>query len=149
MVNDELSQAREDLADAKEMAYEDHDFQEEADRLEKSVESLEEKLADLLAPRDEQDSEDIIMEIKAGAGGEEAALFAGDLARMYQKYAEGQGWRVDLSSASAAAAWAALIAAPRALTPEVLVSGDHFAVVRPRPSFDEMIGRDTIPDWID
>ena len=58
MVNDELTQAREDLADAKEMAYEDHDFQEEADRLEKSVESLEEKLADLLAPRDEQDSEE-------------------------------------------------------------------------------------------
>ena len=96
MVNDELTQAREDLADAKEMAYEDHDFQEEADRLEKSVESLEEKLADLLAPRDEQDSEDIIMEIKAGAGGEEAALFAGDLARMYERYADKTGfnWEV-------------------------------------------------------
>jgi len=78
------------------MAYEDHDFQEEADRLEKSVESLEEKLADLLAPRDEQDSEDIIMEIKAGAGGEEAALFAGDLARMYERYADKTGfnWEV-------------------------------------------------------
>ena len=57
---------------------------------------MEEKLADLLAPRDEQDSEDIIMEIKAGAGGEEAALFAGDLARMYERYADKTGfnWEV-------------------------------------------------------
>src|SRR5699024_5470466 len=81
VVNTELTQAKEDLADAKEMAYEDHDFQEEAQRLEGVVLELEEQLADLLAPRDEHDSEDIIMEIKAGAGGEEAALFAADLAR--------------------------------------------------------------------
>ncbi|MDU3175938.1 MAG: peptide chain release factor 1, partial [Corynebacterium striatum] len=53
----------------------------------------EEKLADLLAPRDEHDSEDIIMEIKAGAGGEEAALFAGDLARMYERYADKAGFQ--------------------------------------------------------
>ncbi|QCB28238.1 peptide chain release factor 1 [Corynebacterium endometrii] len=95
-VNDELTQAREDLADAKEMAYEDSEFKAEAERLEKSVVELEEKLADLLAPRDEQDSEDIIMEIKAGAGGEEAALFAGDLARMYERFADKAGfaWEV-------------------------------------------------------
>lgn len=95
-VNDELTQARADLADAKEMAYEDRDFHDEADRLEKLCVDLEEKLADLLAPRDEHDSEDIIMEIKAGAGGEEAALFAGDLARMYERYAEKAGfnWEV-------------------------------------------------------
>ncbi|MDN6199164.1 peptide chain release factor 1 [Corynebacterium flavescens] len=95
-LNGELVQAREDLADAKEMAYEDHDFQAEAERLEKLVVELEERLADLLAPRDEQDSEDIIMEIKAGAGGEEAALFAGDLARMYERYADKAGfnWEV-------------------------------------------------------
>ena len=95
-VNDELNQARVDLEDAKEMAYEDHDFQVEADRLEGEVVELEEKLADLLAPRDEHDAEDIIMEIKAGAGGEEAALFAGDLARMYERYADKTGfnWEV-------------------------------------------------------
>lgn len=67
VVHNELSQAKEDLADAKEMAYEDHEFQDEAQRLEGVVFELEEKLADLLAPRDEHDSEDIIMEIKAGS----------------------------------------------------------------------------------
>lgn len=92
-VNNELEQARQDLEDAKEMAYEDHDFQDEVDRLEPLVVELEEKLADLLAPRDEHDSEDIIMEIKAGAGGEEAALFAGDLARMYERYADKAGFQ--------------------------------------------------------
>ncbi|NWO16155.1 MAG: peptide chain release factor 1 [Corynebacterium sp.] len=96
VVHTELSQAKDDLADAKEMAYEDHDFQEEAQRLEGVVLELEEQLADLLAPRDEHDSEDIIMEIKAGAGGEEAALFAADLARMYERYADKSGfsWEV-------------------------------------------------------
>lgn len=95
-VNTELEQARADLEDAKEMAYEDHEFQGEAERLEKEVDALEEKLADLLAPRDEHDGDDIIMEIKAGAGGEEAALFAGDLARMYERYADKTGfaWEV-------------------------------------------------------
>lgn len=87
-VNSELTQTREDFEAAKEMAYEDHDFQDEADRLAARAVELEEQLADLLAPRDEHDGDDIIMEIKAGAGGEEAALFAGDLARMYQKYAD-------------------------------------------------------------
>ena len=55
VVNTELTQAKEDLADAKEMAYEDHDFHEEAQRLEGVVLQLEEQLADLLAPRDEHD----------------------------------------------------------------------------------------------
>lgn len=92
-VNNDLVQARQDLEDAKEMAYEDHDFQDEVDRLEPLVVELEEKLADLLAPSDEHDSEDIIMEIKAGAGGEEAALFAGDLARMYERFADKAGFQ--------------------------------------------------------
>ena len=92
-VNEELVQARQDLADAKEMAYEDHEFQSEVDRLEPLVVQLEEQLADLLAPRDEHDSEDIIMEIKAGAGGEEAALFAADLARMYERFADKAGFQ--------------------------------------------------------
>ena len=99
-VNNELTQAREDLEAAREMAAEDKEFAEEATRLEGEIVRLEEELADLLAPRDEHDADDVIMEIKAGAGGEEAALFAGDLARMYQKYAEkaGLSWDVlDLS----------------------------------------------------
>lgn len=99
-VNNDLVAAREDLEAAKEMAYEDHDFAEEAERLEKEVVELEEKLADLLAPRDEQDGDDIIMEIKAGAGGEEAALFAGDLARMYQRYVEKHGFTWDVLDTS-------------------------------------------------
>lgn len=95
-VHTELEQARADLEDAKEMAYEDHDFQEEAARLDNEVVQLEEKLADLLAPRDPHDSEDIVMEIKSGAGGEEAALFAGELARMYQRYAEKNGFSTEI-----------------------------------------------------
>lgn len=91
-VHRELSQVSEDLADAREMAHEDHEFQPEVDRLAEREVELEEQLADLMAPRDPQDGEDIIMEIKAGAGGEEAALFAGELVRMYQRYAERHGF---------------------------------------------------------
>ncbi|WP_301925467.1 peptide chain release factor 1 [Corynebacterium glaucum] len=95
-VNTELTQAREDHEAALEMANEDKEFAEEATRLEGEIVRLEEELADLLAPRDEHDGDDIIMELKAGAGGEEAALFAGDLARMYQKFCEKNGltWEV-------------------------------------------------------
>lgn len=95
-VNTELNQAREDLEAAQEMAAEDKEFAEEATRLEGEIVRLEEELADLLAPRDEHDADDVIMEIKAGAGGEEAALFAGDLARMYQKFAEKSGLTWDV-----------------------------------------------------
>ncbi|MDK8451236.1 peptide chain release factor 1 [Corynebacterium mastitidis] len=84
----DLEGVRADLEDAREMAREDRDFQAEAERLAEAEVELEEKLADLLAPRDPHDADDIIMEIKAGAGGEEAALFAGDLVRMYEKYAD-------------------------------------------------------------
>ena len=95
-VNNELNQAREDHEAAAEMAAEDKEFAEEATRLKGEIVRLEEELADLLAPRDEHDADDVIMEIKAGAGGEEAALFAGDLARMYQKYAEKAGLSWDV-----------------------------------------------------
>ncbi|APT89032.1 peptide chain release factor 1 [Corynebacterium frankenforstense DSM 45800] len=81
-----------DLADARELAHEDHDFAAEAERLAAREVELEEKLADLLAPRDPHDGDDIIMEVKAGAGGEEAALFAGDLVRMYEKFADKHGF---------------------------------------------------------
>ncbi|MDO5671145.1 MAG: peptide chain release factor 1 [Corynebacterium sp.] len=95
-VNDELVSTRADLEDAREMAQEDKEFAAEAERLQARAVELEEELADLLAPRDEHDSDDVILEIKAGAGGEEAALFAGDLARMYERYADKHGftWEV-------------------------------------------------------
>lgn len=95
-VYNELSAVREDGEAAREMAREDHEFAAEADRLAAREVELEERLADLMAPRDPHDGEDIIMEIKAGAGGEEAALFAGDLARMYERYADKHGfaWEV-------------------------------------------------------
>ena len=93
---DRLQQAREDHEAAQEMASEDKEFADEAKRLEQEIPELEEKLTDLLAPRDPHDGDDIVMEIKSGAGGEEAALFAGELARMYQRYAERHGFSTEI-----------------------------------------------------
>ena len=87
-----------DLAAAQEMAAEDPDFEEEAKRLEAELPEAEEKLRTALIPRDPDDARDVIMESKAGAGGEEAALFAGDLLRMYMRYAEKRGWSVTIQS---------------------------------------------------
>lgn len=95
-VNNKLVQARDDHEAAEEMAYEDKEFAAEAERLAEEIVSLEEQLADLLAPRDHHDGDDIVMEVKAGAGGEEAALFAGELVRMYQRYAEKHGFTVEV-----------------------------------------------------
>lgn len=95
-VNNKLVQARDDHEAAEEMAYEDKEFAAEAERLAEEIISLEEQLADLLAPRDPHDGDDIVMEVKAGAGGEEAALFAGELVRMYQRYAEKHGFTVEV-----------------------------------------------------
>lgn len=67
-----------------------------------ALEAADRALALALLPRDAADERAAMLEIRAGTGGDEAALFAGDLFRMYQKYAESQGWRVDLISASAA-----------------------------------------------
>jgi peptide chain release factor 1 len=88
----ELEQARSDLAAAREFAAEDADFAAEAEELTHRIPLVEEKLAELLAPRDPNDSKDVILEVKAGEGGEESALFAGDLLRMYMRYAERRGW---------------------------------------------------------
>lgn len=90
--------AKEDAEAAKEMAGEDADFAEEAKRLEALVPQAEEKLRSALIPRDPDDVRDTIMEIKAGTGGEEAALFAGDLLRMYTRYAEKRGWSTTIQS---------------------------------------------------
>ncbi len=92
----ELDSAREDLTAAKELAAEDAGFAAEAEQLTETIEHLEERLAELLAPRDPNDSKDVILEIKAGEGGEESALFAGDLLRMYLRYAERHGWQAEI-----------------------------------------------------
>jgi len=68
----------------------------EIENCELELERLEQELKVLLLPRDPNDEKNIIMEIRAGTGGEEAALFAADLFRMYTRYAERQGWRVEL-----------------------------------------------------
>jgi peptide chain release factor 1 len=88
----ELDQARTDLIAARELAPEDPDFAAEAEELAERVPAIEERLAELLAPRDPNDGKDVILEVKAGEGGEESALFAGDLLRMYLRYAERRGW---------------------------------------------------------
>jgi len=88
----ELTQARSDLTAARELAAEDPGFADEAAAIEGTLPALEEKLAELLIPRDPNDGKDVILEVKAGEGGEESALFAGDLLRMYLRYAERHGW---------------------------------------------------------
>jgi peptide chain release factor 1 len=85
-----------DLAAARELAEEDAGFAEEAVQLTAQLAEVEERLAQLLAPRDPNDSADALIEIKSGEGGEESALFAGDLFRMYARYAETRGWKVDV-----------------------------------------------------
>ena len=88
----ELTAAKADLTAARELVAEDPAFGAEAAELEAKLPVLEERLAELLAPRDPDDGKDVILEIKAGEGGEESALFAGDLLRMYLRYAERHGW---------------------------------------------------------
>ena len=69
----------------------------ELEELSNKKESLEEELKQLLIPKDPNDSKNAILEIRAGAGGDEAAIFAGDLFRMYQRFAEKHGWRMVVS----------------------------------------------------
>jgi peptide chain release factor 1 len=88
--------ANDDLAAAREMAAEDPEFAAEIPAMEIAVAEAAEKLEELLLPRDPNDDRDVIMEVKAGAGGDESALFAGDLVRMYQRYAEKHNWKVEI-----------------------------------------------------
>jgi peptide chain release factor 1 len=88
--------AADDLEAAKEMAAEDPSFASEIPAMEASVEAAADKLEELLLPRDPNDDRDVIIEVKAGAGGDESALFAGDLVRMYQRYAEKRNWKVEI-----------------------------------------------------
>ena len=92
--------ARDDLAAARELGAEDESFAAEVPALERSVEQTEETLRRLLIPRDPDDDRDVILEVKAGEGGEESALFAGDLLRMYARYAEKRGWKAEVIDAT-------------------------------------------------
>jgi len=71
---------------------------EEVSQAEEKIESLEIELQKLLLPRDPRDANNVFVEIRAGTGGDEAAIFAGDLFKMYSRYAESQGWKVELIS---------------------------------------------------
>jgi len=92
----DLAAVREDVTAARELAAEDAAFAAEADELAARLPGLETRLAELLVPRDPHDADDVVMEVKSGEGGEESALFAGDLVRMYSRYAERQGWKVEV-----------------------------------------------------
>ncbi len=88
--------AEDDLAAAKELALTEADFENEVPEIESQRDLAASHLEELLLPRDPNDDRDVIMEIKAGAGGDESALFAGDLLRMYLRYAEKQGWKTEV-----------------------------------------------------
>jgi peptide chain release factor 1 len=90
------SSAADDVEAARELVAEDPDFAAEAEEAEQRSEECAEKLRRLLVPRDPADDKDVILEVKAGEGGEESALFAGDLLRMYLRYAERAGWKTEI-----------------------------------------------------
>ena len=90
--------ANESDADMREMA------KEEMDSSQERLPVLEEEIKLMLVPADPQDSKNAILEIRGGAGGDEAAIFAGDLFRMYAKFCETKGWKMEVSSANEGAA---------------------------------------------
>ncbi|MCW2604338.1 MAG: peptide chain release factor 1 [Pseudonocardiales bacterium] len=92
----ELSTAQDDLAAARELGADDAAFAAEALQLEQTVADLQDRLRELLLPKDPNDAKDVILEVKAGEGGDESALFAGDLLRMYLRYAERMGWSAEI-----------------------------------------------------
>ncbi|MEZ8102094.1 peptide chain release factor 1 [Vibrio bivalvicida] len=98
-------QAQEDLVAAEEMAKEDDEemremAQEEISEAKETIERLSDELQILLLPKDPNDDRNCFLEIRAGAGGDEAGIFAGDLFRMYSKFAEKKGWRVEVMSSN-------------------------------------------------
>ena len=94
--DDKVNALEQDLVAAKELAQQDEAFAEELPTLEEELVSAKEKLRRLLIPRDPDDGRDVILEIKAGEGGAESALFAGDLLRMYLHYAQSKGWKAEV-----------------------------------------------------
>ncbi|MCJ7421084.1 peptide chain release factor 1 [Sphingomicrobium astaxanthinifaciens] len=100
----ELKRLRSEKADLADML-EDPEMramaEEEAAAIDAQLPKVERRLALLMLPKDAADDKPAMLEVRAGTGGDEAALFAGDLLRMYQRYAEEQGWKVELISANA------------------------------------------------
>jgi peptide chain release factor 1 len=92
----EYASVGEDITAAEELAVEDPAFGEEIPALQERRAALEERLQKLLIPRDPMDEKNVILEIKGGEGGQESMLFAGDLLRMYKRYAERQGWKTEI-----------------------------------------------------
>ncbi|MDQ1723240.1 MAG: peptide chain release factor 1, partial [Frankiaceae bacterium] len=92
----ELQAVEGDLAAAREFVKDDESFRDELDSLAEQRDALTEKLRRLLLPTDPHDAKDVILEIKAGEGGEESALFAGDLLRMYLRFAERNGLKTEI-----------------------------------------------------
>ncbi|MGF1751418.1 MULTISPECIES: peptide chain release factor 1 [Vibrio] len=100
-----FQQAQDDLVAAEEMAKEDDEemremAQEEIAESKATIERLTEELQVLLLPKDPNDDRNCFLEIRAGAGGDEAGIFAGDLFRMYSRYAEKKGWRIEVMSSN-------------------------------------------------
>ena len=99
---DEYNQTKEELEKSRRLFNETNDRElkelarAEADALQQKLQNLEEKLKELLIPKDPNDEKNAILEIRAGTGGEEAALFAADLYRMYTRYTERRGWKMEL-----------------------------------------------------
>jgi peptide chain release factor 1 len=92
----QVVELNEDLAATKELAKEDEAFANELPGVEQKLQEANEKLRRLLIPRDPDDGRDVIMEIKAGEGGAESALFAADLLRMYIQYSNSKGWKTEI-----------------------------------------------------
>jgi peptide chain release factor 1 len=92
--------SEDDVTAARELAAEDAGFAAELPALEAARDAAADRLRGLLVPRDPDDERDVILEVKAGEGGEESALFAGDLLRMYLRYAERRGWRTEVLDAT-------------------------------------------------
>ncbi len=95
----EMAEARLLLQEADEVELREL-AQDELQQLEQRHEELSARLKDLLTPKDPRDQKDVIVEVRGGTGGDEAALFAGDLMRMYARYAERHGWQVEMMDAS-------------------------------------------------
>ena len=95
-----VQRLEEDLGAARELAAEEPEFAQEIPALEEQLGPARERLRRLLVPRDPDDGRNVILEVKAGEGGDESALFAGDLLRMYLKYAEDRGWKTEFISAT-------------------------------------------------
>ncbi len=95
----EWRQVSDDLEAATELVEQDESFAAEVESLTGRRGELEAQLQHLLVPRDPDDDRDVILEVKAGEGGDESALFAGDLLRMYLRYAEKRGWKTEILDA--------------------------------------------------